>query len=380
MKRINLIALLVAVNCQLSIVNCYAQPQKSRVQNNNRPTAVRNNANSTAVGTDRASLMFPTAVDVPEDPSWRRDIYRSIDLTKDENAALYYPVEPQGGQMNLFTLLFKLLNTGKIPAYDYQLDGLENFQQSNRMHFKDMLDRQGIFYEVDGNSIKVNQADIPSADVLSYYVKESSYYDQNTATYHSRIVALCPVLHRAADEFAVRSYVSEDGEENEQNQNVQKFPLFWVKYDDVKNYLSGQDVMTSNINNAARMSMDDFFSTNHYKGDIYMTTNMQNKSLQQYCATDSLLKKEQTRIEKQMTDFEEHIWSTPVDSLEQARRDSIAALNLKGKKARKAAEASSSAARSSRRAASSSKKEKSGGSSSGGGNGAPRVSVRRQRH
>ena len=380
MKRINLIALLVAVNCQLSIVNCYAQPQKSRVQNNNRPTAVRNNANSTAVGTDRASLMFPTAVDVPEDPSWRRDIYRSIDLTKDENAALYYPVEPQGGQMNLFTLLFKLLNTGKIPAYDYQLDGLENFQQSNRMHFKDMLDRQGIFYEVDGNSIKVNQADIPSADVLSYYVKESSYYDQNTATYHSRIVALCPVLHRAADEFAVRSYVSEDGEENEQNQNVQKFPLFWVKYDDVKNYLSGQDVMTSNINNAARMSMDDFFSTNHYKGDIYMTTNMQNKSLQQYCATDSLLKKEQTRIEKQMTDFEEHIWSTPVDSVEQARRDSIAALNLKGKKARKAAEASSSAARSSRRAASSSKKEKSGGNSSGGGNGAPRVSVRRQRH
>jgi gliding motility associated protien GldN len=380
MKRINLIALLIVVNCQLSIVNCYAQPQKSRVQNNNRPTAVRNNANSTAVGTDRASLMFPTAVDVPEDPSWRRDIYRSIDLTKDENAALYYPVEPQGGQMNLFTLLFKLLNTGKIPAYDYQLDGLENFQQSNRMHFKDMLDRQGIFYEVDGNSIKVNQADIPSADVLSYYVKESSYYDQNTATYHSRIVALCPVLHRAADEFAVRSYVSEDGEENEQNQNVQKFPLFWVKYDDVKNYLSGQDVMTSNINNAARMSMDDFFSTNHYKGDIYMTTNMQNKSLQQYCATDSLLKKEQTRIEKQMTDFEEHIWSTPVDSVEQARRDSIAALNLKGKKARKAAEASSSAARSSRRAASSSKKEKSGGSSSGGGNGAPRVSVRRQRH
>ena len=380
MKRINLIALLIAVNCQLSIVNCYAQPQKSRVQNNNRPTAVRNNANSTAVGTDRASLMFPTAVDVPEDPSWRRDIYRSIDLTKDENAALYYPVEPQGGQMNLFTLLFKLLNTGKIPAYDYQLDGLENFQQSNRMHFKDMLDRQGIFYEVDGNSIKVNQADIPSADVLSYYVKESSYYDQNTATYHSRIVALCPVLHRAADEFAIRSYVSEDGEEDVQNQNVQKFPLFWVKYDDVKNYLSGQDVMTSNINNAARMSMDDFFSTNHYKGDIYMTTNMQNKSLQQYCATDSLLKKEQTRIEKQMTDFEEHIWSTPVDSVEQARRDSIAALNLKGKKARKAAEASSSAARSSRRAASSSKKEKSGGSSSGGGNGAPRVSVRRQRH
>ena len=330
-----------------------AQPQKSRVQNN-RTTAAKTTT-AAAPGTDRASLMFPTAVDVPEDPSWRRDIYRSIDLTKDENAALYYPVEPQGGSMNLFTLLFKLLNTGKIPAYDYQLDGVENFQQSNRMHFKDMLERQGIFYEVEGNSIKVEQADIPSADVLSYYVKESSYYDQNTATYHSRIVALCPVLHRAADEFAIRSYVGEDEEEESvQNQNVQKFPLFWVKYDDVKTYLSGQDVMTSNLNNAAKMSMDDFFSTNHYKGDIYMTTNMQNKSLQQYCATDSLLKKEQNRIEKQITDFEEHIWSTPVDSVEQARRDSIAAASLKGKKAKAASgKASSSASRSSRRSSAS---------------------------
>ena len=343
-----------------------AQPQKSRVQqNNNRTAAAQKNA---AVGTGRASLMFPTAVDVPEDPTWRRDIYRSLDLTKDENAALYYPVEPQGTSMNLFTLLFKLLNTGKIPAYEYQLDGVENFEQSNRMHFKDLLDRQEIDYEVDGNSIKVEQADIPSADVLSYYVKESSYYDQNTATYHSRIVALCPVLHRAADEFSF-------------SDATQKFPLFWVKYDDVKTYLNGQDVMTSNLNNAARMSMDDFFSTNHYKGDIYMTSNMQNKSLQQYCATDSLMKKEQNRIEKQISDFEEHIWSTPVDSVEQARRDSIAATSVKGKKTKAATNSSSSSsARSARRSSASSGKEKSGGSSSGGGNGAPRVSVRRQRH
>ena len=342
-----------------------AQPQKSRVQN------ARSAAQKTAsTNTTRASLMFPTAVDVPEDPTWRRDIYRSIDLTKDENAALYYPVEPQGGQMNLFTLLFKLLNTGKIPAYEYQLDGIENFQQSNRMHFKDMLDRQDIFYEIDGNSIKVAQGDIPSAEVLSYYVKESSYYDQHTATYHSRIVAICPVLHRSADEFSYG--------------DVQKRPLFWVKYDDIKTYLSGQEVMTSNLNNAARMSMDDFFSTNHYKGEIYMTTNMQNKSLQQYCATDSLLKKEQNRIEKEISDFEEHIWKEPTDSLEQAKKDSIAAAAAtKGKRVKSTTSSSSSAARTARRGSSgaATKKEKSsGGNSSGGGSSAPRVSVRRQRH
>ena len=53
------------------------------------------NRNAAAQQTpSRASLMFPTTVEQPADASWRRDIYRELDLTKDENAALYYPVEP----------------------------------------------------------------------------------------------------------------------------------------------------------------------------------------------------------------------------------------------------------------------------------------------
>ena len=342
-----------------------AQPKKSRVQTT-RSASAKKAQDATP---SRASLMFPTSVDVPETPTWRRDIYRTLDLTKDENAPLYFPVEPQGDNINLFTLLFQLLNTGKIPAYEYKLDGVEDFQQSNRMHFKDMLERYHIFYEVNGNSIKVEPSDIPSAEVLSFNVKESSYYDQHTATFQSRVVAICPVLHRT-DDFDTR---------------VNKYPMFWVKYDDIKTYLSGREIMTSKLNNAARMSMEDFFATNHYKGEIYMTTNMQNRSLQQYCATDSLLKKEQKRIEKEMTDFEAHIWATPVDSAEIAKRDSIAALADKGKKSRRMASSdskSSSASRTSRRSSSSSEKtsksssKSSGGSSSSG----PRVSVRRQRH
>lgn len=335
----------------------HAQPQKSRIQNNRNTT-------KTNTVTDRASLMFPTAVDVPEDPSWRRDIYRTLDLQKDENAALYFPVEPQGDNVNLFTLLFRLLNTGKIPAYEYKLDGVEDFQQSNRMHFKDMLERYHIYYEVEGNSIRVEQSDIPSAEVLSYNVKESSYYDQNTATYHSRIVAICPVLHRS-DDFSM---------------DIRKYPMFWVKYDDIKTYLSGHSVMVSNLNNASRMSMDDFFATNHYKGDIYMTTNMQNRSLQQYCATDSLLKKEQQRIEKEITDFEEHIWKEPIDSVELARQDSIAAANASKKKSSSRKSAVSATRRGSSSVANKQEKSKSNGGSSSSSSSAPRVSVRRQRH
>lgn len=348
-----------------------AQPQKSRVQNNRTQTTAARRpgsaASSASTSNSRAALMFPTAVDVPEDVTWRRDIYRVLDLTQDENAALYFPVEPRGKEMNLFTLLFKLLNRGSITAYRYKLDGVEDFQESNRMQFKEMLSRYNIPSSVNGNTITVDNSDIPSAEVLSFYVKESSYYDQNTATYHSRVTALCPVLHRS-DEF---SYDSE-----------LKYPLFWVKYDDVKTYLSSVNVMTSNVNNAAKMSMDDFFSTNHYKGKIYMTTNMQNKTLQELFPTDSLLDREQKRIEKEMADFEEHIWKEPVDSVALAKKDSIAAANAKGKKVKKAVDTTKS--RTPRRTESSAnvskgKKEKSSSSSSSSGS-SPRVSVRRQRH
>lgn len=368
-----------------------AQPQKSRVGTNNARTARQQQQQQTV---SRASLMYPTAVSVPDDVPWRRDVYRELDLTKDENAALYYPVEARGNEMNLFTLLFRLLNTGKIPAYEYKLDGKEDFTQANRMHFKDMLERYNVFFEIDGNKINVNDADVPSAEVLSYYVKESTYYDEQTATFHSRVVALCPILHRS-DDFSF---------------DTRKYPMFWVKIEDVEPYLSQRMIMISNLNNASRMSMADFFATNKYKGTIYMTTNMQGKSLQQEVAArqqaeaekaagvvDSLalretqaMQREQNRIEKQLSDFEKHIWETPVDSAELARKDSIAAAEAATKAAKKsrrvrrasnsdeASTDSASSSRSSRRNASATKKEKKEKSSSSGS--ASRVSVRRQRH
>lgn len=336
-----------------------AQPKKSRVAQNRAKTTQQQQT------VDRASLLYPTAVAVPEEVPWRRDLYRSLDLTKDENAALYYPVEPQGNDMNLFTLLFRLLNVGKIPAYEYKLNGLEDFTKANRMHFKDMLDRYGIYYEIDGNSINVADADIPSSEVLSYYVKESSYYDAGTATYHTRVVALCPVLHRS-DDFSM---------------DMRKYPMFWVKIDDIEPYLAQRQIMVSNLNNAARMSMADFFATNKYKGTIYMTNNMQGRSLQQQFPTDSLMKKEQNRIEKEMTDFEQHIWTTPVDSAELAKKDSLDKAQALSRSARKASKTTARASRSTRRSSTSqstTKAEKKTKTKSSAG--APRVSVRRQRH
>ena len=345
MKSFKTILMLLFVGCSLTI---QAQPAKSRV------AKTKAQASKTATTNySRAELMFPKSVEVPQEVVWRRDIYRTIDLTDGTNAALYYPLTPQGNQVNLFTLLFQLVNQGKLPVYRYNTDGLENFSKENRMHFKDMLDRYSIPYEVSGNTIRVDNVDIPSSEVLSYYVKESSYYDQNTATYNSRVTAFCPVLHRA-DEFSV---------------DPVKYPLFWVKYDDAATYLAAHTIMVSDLNNAATMSMADFFDSNKYHGKIYMTTNMQGKTLQEYCPTDSLLKGEQARIEKEIKDFEQHLWHEPIDSVALAKQDSIdqAQGTKKSRRAQRAAKTTAS------------KRSKSKSSSSSASS-APRVSVRRQRH
>ena len=67
------------------------QQQKQQSQSQNQGVSMR------------ARLMFPTAVDMPEDVVWRRDIYREIDLNQNANGGLYYPVEPIDKQLNLFT-------------------------------------------------------------------------------------------------------------------------------------------------------------------------------------------------------------------------------------------------------------------------------------
>ncbi len=333
-----------------------AQPPKRRTQ---QGTTAKTTRTATATVSDRAALMFPTAVTMPEDAAWRRDIYRSLDLTHDKNAALYYPVEPMDKEQNLFTLMFRLFSTGKLPVYKYTTDGVENFTTANRSKFKDFLDRYEIVYDFDGKTIKVEDSDVPSAEVLSFFIKESSYYDQHTATYHTRVTAICPVLHRAADDFSL---------------DVQKRPLFWVKYDDLAPYLSKQMIMTSNLNNAARMTIDDYFATNQYDGKIYMTTNMQNRALQDYCPTDSAMSKEQRRIEKEISDFEEHIWATPVDSAEIARQDSIAAAEQSKSKSKRTRTSRTSTRSKDKNETSVDKSSKSSKGSS-----SPRVSVRRQR-
>lgn len=303
----------------------------------------------------RARLSFPTAVDMPENVVWRRDIYRELNLDDDANAGLYYPVEPIDKQLNLFTYMFKLALNGYIPVYEYRLDGNEVFSDSAKVQMRTVLDNFHIFYEERDGKIRVDNSDIPSAEVKMYYLKESAYFDDANSTFHRKVQAICPVMLRE-DDFG--------GE-------ASKYPLFWVKYADLEPFLSRQTLMTSNLNNAATMSMEDYFTLNRYDGKIYKTNNMLGKTLAQYCPNDSALKKEQDRIEAELKAFEQNIFGdkTKKDSI-----DSISKMDPKELKAMRKGKTAKTKSKSSVR------KSKSSKSSSSSSSGTARVSVRRQRH
>ena len=328
-----------------------AQPKKRR---NQQQTDQQQRKSPSSAMSMRAQISFPTALDIPEEVVWCRDIYRELDLTDDANAGLYYPVEPQGKQLNLFTYIFKLAQNGYIPVYEYPTDGSDNFSPENRVQMQTILDNYHIYYEEQNGKLKVDNSDIPSAEVRKFYLKESAYYDQANSSFHIKVLALCPVMLRD-DDFG--------GE-------ATQYPLFWVKYSDLEPFLNRQTVMASSLNNAATMSMDDFFTLNSYRGKIYKTNNAQGKTLLQLCDGDmDKMTAEQKRIEAELAAFHKTIFG---DQAKRDSLDSIAALDVKqNKKIRSKSSTRSRSAKASR-----SKRSSSTSSS----NSSARVTVRRQRH
>ena len=203
------------------------------------------------------------------DLSYMRGIYRNLDLSKPQNAALYYPEDVVDGRENLFRIILNLVVDGKVPAYEY-LDGREVFTDQYKVNVADMLERFGIYaQEAKGSTEKnpkftIEEADVPTTQVLNYYIIEKWEFDRRTNRMHTVVEAICPVLNRAGD-FGGEA----------------RYPMFWVKYDALRPWLTQQYVFVSDDNNLPQYSIDDYFTLGLYDGEIYKTQNLRNLSMAQ---------------------------------------------------------------------------------------------------
>ena len=230
---------------------------------------------------------------------WLRIIYRKLDMLKEKNAPLYYPIVPSNNEGNLFTTIFHLAVQGKVPVYENPISGDEIFDDDHILELKQgLLDPYEIMYETirnsDGTSAYIiNEVDIPSEQVKSFFVKEAWYFDQNNSVYDVKILALCPIVNMYSD----------FGE--------QPSSMFWVQYEDIRPYVSNRRIMISNVNNARTYTIDDYFRRRMYDGEIVKTENLMNLSLQAYCETPEAMALEQERIEGELIAFEKALWFQP---------------------------------------------------------------------
>lgn len=273
--------------------NATAQQTARERLNQNTATEVGNNRTTMSVRATQASRK--QGIDI-ENAKWSRTIYRYLDLSKEANSPLYYPVLPEDGRMNLFSMIFKLLSEDKILAYEY-LDGREVFNSEYKVDFVDFLDRFGVYYERDNDRVLVEDVDVPSNEVQGYFVKEIYYFD-SSSDFRTRVEAICPIIHRQ-DDYDI---------------NTVRYPLFWIKYSDFVPYALSMPIMASNINNSMTGTIDDFFSKHSYDGEIYKAANPRNLTISQYATTPEDVAMEQQKIELQLSEFEKGLWRESIDS------------------------------------------------------------------
>ena len=230
------------------------------------------------------------------DLAYMRQIYRQLDLKKPGNTPLYFPEDVIDGQENLFRIILRLVVDGKVPAYEY-LDGREVFTDRYRMNVADMLERFGIYaQEAKGSTEKnpkfvIEEADVPTGQVLNYYIIEKWEFDRRSNQMKTRVEAICPVLNRDSD-FGGET----------------KYPMFWVKFDALRPYIAQQYVFTSDDNNLPQYSLDDYFNLGMYDGEIYKTRNLRNLSMAQMYPDEDDMKRAQDSIDHRLRTFGKDLW------------------------------------------------------------------------
>lgn len=289
----------------------------------------------------------------PERPDasmkYMRVIYRELDLAEvDENAPLYFPEDLTDGNENLFRIMFRLLAKNRVPAYEY-LDGREEFTEQNRVKMSDIISR----FEITATPAKgfseknpvydIDPVDVPTNQVLAYYIIERWEFDNRSNSMKTTVEAICPVVVRD-DSYDISG----------------RTPMFWMKMSDLKPYLQQQYIFTDDDNNLATHTYDDFFTLNMYKGDIYKTRNLRNRTLAQIVGDDAdEIKKAQDSIQNRLEHYADNLWVPSREELAAAREaaelaaagaDSTAVDETPARSARaKSSRASSRSSRESRR-------------------------------
>lgn len=220
-------------------------------------------------------------------------VYRLIDLREKMNQPLYFPTEPtRDGRKNFIGILLEEIKAGRLTAYDpldvninTTYDDIEKKMGAVERTTQRVINDQG---DVQDTTIKL---EAKPSEVKQLLIYEEWFFDKKHSKMDVRIIAIEPY------------YMGFD----EQVGRVMRQPLFWIKYDEVRDALAKNEVFLPN-NDAQRISFDDLFMQRRFGSIIFGESNAYND---RYISDYTLGKYslfEAERVKNELFNFEHDLW------------------------------------------------------------------------
>ncbi|MFC0877919.1 gliding motility protein GldN [Saccharicrinis sp. FJH2] len=256
-------------------------------------------------------------------------IWRTLNLEETPNQPLALPKTPIKSRKNLGTVIIESIGNENFPIPVHQPSDQEMAQEPltpteiyNKFNLQKEIRDRCILFQLTGDNytIMVKDGDpkitVPQDSLFAYLPKflteesvnniltsisgqiykydlyEVWFFNKRYSTFKSEIRAICP-------------YIKDPTSGQPQS-------IGWIPFDQLRRYLVQVPIKLSDFNATVGMnqySMDAYFTSRLYSGEIVQAENLQGKRFIDYNLTPDQIAKQRQEIETRLINLEEDIWA-----------------------------------------------------------------------